>query len=464
VIERERIRILSDRPERPGDYVLYWMQASQREAFNPALEFAVQVGRRLKLPVVVGFGLAPSYPEANARHYAFMLEGLQETRRQIERRGLSFVIRLGQPDQVALALAERAAHLVCDRGYLRHQRAWRENVANEARCRISEIEGDVVVPVELASTKHEVAARTLRPKILKLRDVFLTPLRREHVGPPGKEVAIESDVDLADVEALVRNLPIDQGVRPVRRFRGGTSEAQRRLREFLRNTIDVYDDQRGEPGKGAVSFLSPYLHFGQISPVEIALAARRSVGRGVAAYLEELIVRRELSINFVTFEPNYDAYKGVPAWARKTLEDHRGDPRPHRYDRVRLERAETDDPCWNAAMREMTATGYMHNHMRMYWGKKILEWSAGPEEAFEMALYFNNKFFLCGRDPNSYANIGWLFGLHDRPWPERQVFGTVRSMTASGLRRKVDVEAYATLVERLAAEEETPDVRPMRTK
>lgn len=456
MVEPQRVRVLGDAPERDGGHVLYWMQASQREPGNPALEYAVRTARRLKLPVVVGFGLTTAYPEANARHYAFMLEGLAETRERILRRGMDFVIRRGEPDAVALALARDAAHVVCDRGYLRHQNAWRARVAREARCRVTQVEGDVVVPVEVASDRRETAARTLRPRIVRLRDAFLNPLRRERVARHAAPSGLGSDVDLSNVDALVASLPIDRSVRPVRRFRGGTGEARRLLRAFLRHGLDRYAELRNEPAAGAVSLLAAYLHFGQISPVEIALAARRAGGGGVASYLEELVVRRELAANFVAFEPRYDRYESVPGWARNTLEDHRGDPRPRRYARGALERAETDDPYWNAAMREMTATGYMHNHMRMYWGKKILEWSQDPRDAFATALYLNNKYFLCGRDPNSYANIGWVFGLHDRPWPQRPVFGAVRSMTASGLRRKVDMDAYIALVERLAAAEEPP--------
>ena len=446
MIEAERIRVLSGAPER-GGHVLYWMQASQREPFNPALEYAVRAGRRLGLPVVVAFGLTAGYPEANARHYAFMLEGLAETRERIERRGMRFVIRLGEPDAVALELARDAAHVVCDRGYLRHQVAWRARVAREAPCRVTQVEGDVVVPVETASTRRETAARTLRPRIFALRDAFLAPLRRERVAPRSAAPGLASDVDLSDVDALVAGLPVDQGVRPVRRLRGGTREARRRLRAFLRRGLDRYAELRGEPAAGAVSMLAAYLHFGQISPVEIALAARRAGGAGLAAYLEELVVRRELAMNFVAFEPHYDRYESMPGWAREALDGHRGDARPHRYPGAVLERAETDDPWWNAAMREMTATGYMHNHMRMYWGKKILEWSADPRDAFATALRLNNKYFVCGRDPSSYANVGWVFGLHDRPWPERPVFGTVRSMTAAGLERKTDVEEYVRRID-----------------
>jgi deoxyribodipyrimidine photo-lyase len=451
---------MNEKPVRTGAYVLYWMQQSQREAFNPALEFAVKCAREAAAPLVVGFGLSPTYPEANARHYQFMLEGLQETQRAIERRGISFVLRWGAPDDVAVRLARRAAHVICDRGYLRHQRAWRARVAAEAQCRVTQVEGDAVVPVDLASDKREVAAYTLRPKILRHHDTFMVPLARESDGETRggqsrarDELDLGSDVDLSDLASVVRALPIDQTVAPVARFRGGTGEAHRRLRIFAGSGTDTYQDKRSEPGHQAVSFLSPYLHFGQISPVEVALEVRKVGGRGVAAYLDELIVRRELAINYVTFEPEYDRYDALPPWARATLEKHRSDPRPHRYDLETLEHARTDDRYWNAAMREMVGTGYMHNRMRMYWGKKILEWSSDPQAAFATALRLNNKYFLCGRDANAYANVGWLFGLHDRPWPERPVFGTVRSMTASGLTRKADMEAYVSLVDRLLAAE-----------
>ena len=449
-VEPERVRILADRPERAGDYVLYWMQASQREPFNPALEYAVATAGDLGLPVVVGFGLMPAYPEANARHYSFMLEGLRETRECLERRGIAFVIRRGEPDEIAIELAREAAHVVCDRGYLRHQRAWRRRVGDAAGCRVTQIEGDAVVPVELVSGKRESAARTLRPKLLRLREDFLVPLHREPVEVEAGTLRLESDVDLSDVPRLVRSLPIDQRVPPVRRFRGGTREARRRLRAFVQDKLDAYPEERGEPAAEAVSHLAAYLHFGQVSPVEVALAARQA---GVSTYFEELIVRRELAMNFVLFEPQYDSYRSVPEWARNSLEAHRHDAPSERYTPAELEGAATDDPWWNAALREMTATGYMHNHMRMYWGKQILAWSDTPEHAYETALHLNNKYFLCGRDPNSYANIGWLFGLHDRPWPERPVFGKVRSMTRGGLERKKDMRAYCALVERLVEAE-----------
>jgi deoxyribodipyrimidine photo-lyase len=452
VIAPERLTELNDAPEQPGDYVLYWMQNSQRAEFNPALEVAIAEANRLGLPVLVGFGLTADYPEANARHYAFMLEGLAETEHALRQRGLGFFIRLGSPDDVALSLARRAALVVCDLGYLRPQRQWRARVAAEAARRVLQVEGDVVVPAELVSTKAEIGARTLRPKLLRVRDQFLHPLRGQHPAHSAQHIEVRSDVDLSDIPALLNRLRIDHSVSPVANFYGGYKQARRRLDEFVTRRLPNYVAARAHPGEAKVSALSPYLHFGQISPVEVALAARdaEAANENNASFLEELIVRRELAMNFVHTTPNYDRYDCVPEWARQTLAAHRRDRREQVYTFDQLARADTHDPYWNAAMREMLLTGYMHNYMRMYWGKKVLEWSPSPEEGYVTLLRLNNTFFLDGRDANSYANVGWVFGLHDRPWPERPIFGKVRSMTASGLRRKTDIDAYVRKIAALA--------------
>jgi len=450
-IEPERIAALNDAPERSGDYVLYWMQQSQREPFNPALELAVAEANRLSLPVVVGFGLTDDYPEANARHYTFMLQGLAETARALEQRGIRFVIRRGQPDHVAIVLAQRAALVVCDRGYLRLQRAWHKRVAAMTGRRVVEVEGDVVVPLGVASTRREIAARTLRPRLMARLDDFLAPLATTPVGVDAGRLAVHGDIALGDIAALVKSLRIDHSVAAVAAFRGGHREARRRLDEFLTRSLDRYVDDRAHPGDPHVSTLSPYLHFGQISPVEIALAVRAAHADATNrdAYIEQLIVRRELSMNFVSSTPDYDRYECVPGWARQTLAAHRDDPRLRVYTEDELATASTHDLYWNAAMSELLLTGFMHNHMRMYWGKKVLEWSATPDDAYATLLRLNNRYFVDGRDANSFANVAWVFGLHDRPWPERPIFGGVRYMNAAGLERKTDIGAYVARINAL---------------
>jgi deoxyribodipyrimidine photo-lyase len=430
------------------------MQASQRAAENPALEHAVRRANALGLPVVVGFGLMDDYPEANLRHYTFMLQGLAQTGAALARRSIQFVLRHGHPADVALQLGSDAALIVADRGYLRHQKQWRERVAIEANCAVDQVEGDVVVPVEVTSDKAEFAARTIRPKLKRHLDDYLVALKPTPVKHGSLDLAIKS-LDFHDPAGVLERLKLDRSVPAVTRFPGGPDEAKRVLDRFLTRHLKHYAEHRKRPETDDVSRMSQFLHFGQISPVTVARKvqqAKHGKQDDRATYLEELIIRRELSCNFVHFNPRYDRYEALPDWARQSLAAHRRDKRPALYTMAQLEAAQTADPYWNAAMREMVTTGYMHNYMRMYWGKKILEWSPDPRTAFDRTLHLNNTYFLDGRDPNSFANVAWIFGLHDRGWKERPVYGKVRYMSQGGLERKADPEAYVQKVDRLAHE------------
>jgi deoxyribodipyrimidine photo-lyase len=445
-----RIQSLNDREVRNGRYVLYWMQQTQRVEYNDALNVAIREANRAGLPLLVALGLTDAYPEANLRHFRFMLEGLQDVEAALRQRGIGLVVRLGRPPNVALNLGHDAALIVCDVGYTRHQRAWRRKVARKADCRVLQVESDAVVPVTVVSDKAEYAARTIRPRINRHLERYLVLPRSPALKHRDADLEIPG-LHLGDIERVLRRLNIDRSVPPVGAFfRGGTREAKKRLRRFLQHHLAHYYDHRNQPQTDDISQMSPYLHFGHISPVYLALKVRDArEGQGIdrAAYLEELIVRRELALNFVRYTEDYDRYAGLPEWARKTLAEHAGDHRPHLYDRETLEAADTHDPYWNAAMREMRHTGFMHNYMRMYWGKKILEWSSSPEEAFATALSLNNKYFLDGRDPNSYAGVAWVFGKHDRAWFERPIFGKIRYMAASGLERKCDIRAYVKKID-----------------
>ncbi len=450
-IEPTRIKLLNQKKMTDGDFVLYWMQQSQRAEENQALEYAVELANHLDRPMVVVFGLTNGYPEANLRHYRFMLEGLRETVATLEKRGIQMAVQLGSPPDVALKAGQRAAAIVCDCGYLRFQKAWRRSLARKAACRVVQVEADVVVPVAVTSSKAEYAARTLRPKITRhlneyLKEFHVVPLKNSSLGLDIKN--LRANLNLEAIDALQSRLDVDRSVEPVNLFfKGGTREAKKRLKNFLNQSLKHYPDHHNQPQTDDISHMSPYLHFGQISPLYLALQVKAVDGRKVGldaieAYLEQLIVRRELAVNFVNFTPNYDTYDCIPGWASQTLSDHLSDDRPNRYSRTQLENAETHDPYWNAAMLEMKHTGFMHNYMRMYWGKKILEWSRTPQQAFDITLALNNKYFLDGRDPNSYTGVAWIYGVHDRAWPERPIFGKTRFMAASGLERKCDIMAY----------------------
>ncbi len=454
-IQKSRIQSLNNLDVHKGKYILYWMQQSQRAEYNHALEYAVQTANHLRQPLLVAFGLTTDYPEANLRHYTFLLEGLRETQATLASRGIKMIVRTDKPDAVALTLGNSASIIVCDRGYLRHQKAWRSRVAAEATCRVVQVESDLIVPVQTVSEKAEYAARTIRPKIHRQLDMYLVRFKHHKPSYPSIDLKVKG-IPLKRTDSVLKALTIDRSVPPISNFlQGGTSVAKAKFRDFLQNRLSQYEQHHNQPQTDDISHMGPYLHFGQISPLYLALRLKSvddHLRSAKDAYLEELIVRRELAANFVHYTSSYDTYECVPNWARQSLADHRPDIRRYIYSREQLEAAKTHDPYWNAAMREMKFTGFMHNYMRMYWGKKILAWSETPEEAFQTTLAINNKYFVDGRDPNSYAGVGWIYGLHDRAWPERPIFGKIRYMTASGLERKCNISAYVDKVEKRIAQ------------
>ncbi len=441
MLQDERVKALNSRAPLRGSYVLYWMQASQRASCNHALAYAAAAANERKLSLLVFFGLTESYPSANLRHYRFMLDGLAETQADLAGMRIRLAVRRQSPEKGAIELARDASLVVVDRGYLRHQRMWRHAAAERMACPLIQVESDVVVPIQEASPKEEYAAFTLRPKITRQLDRYLVPFEEVRPARSSLDLDIEG-IDLSDLGAALDSLHIDRDTHPVEGIRGGPSRAGARLRAFLEEGLDHYGEKRNDPALDRGSVMSPYLHFGQISPLQIALEVQKAGGPAADSYLEELIVRRELSMNFVYYNPAYDSLEGLPAWARATLREHAEDRREYLYSLRELEEARTHDPYWNAAQREMVATGRMHNYMRMYWGKKIIAWSESPAVAYRAAMYLNDKYELDGRDGNSYAGVLWCFGKHDRAWKERAVLGKLRFMSQEGLRRKFDMESY----------------------
>lgn len=444
----ERILVLNSKSIQKGLLGIYWMQQSQRVEFNHALAHAVTRANELNLPLAVVFVVTPRFPEANQRSYDFMLKGLSEVKNNLEKRGISFHLFSGDPVKILPELTADSAFLITDRGYLRIQKKWRSLIAQKLECLMEQVESDVVVPLETVSFKEEYAAATLRPKILKQVESFLEPV----ILPELKRASLGCDFfkskSMTPLEIL-SGLKADSSVFPVTSITPGYSSAVSRLEDFIEHHLENYAESKNDPGINSVSSLSPYLHFGQISPLEIALKVKASDSKGSEVYLEELIVRRELAMNFVNFNPQYDSYPALPLWGQKTLKAHEKDPREYLYSLKELENARTHDPFWNAAQTEMVLTGKMQGYMRMYWGKKVLEWTEKPEKAFEVLLYLNNKYSLDGRDPNGFAGVAWCFGKHDRPWKERRIFGHIRYMNDKGLIRKFDMEVYLQRVRAL---------------
>lgn len=437
-------------PNSAGRCVVYWMQRAQRAVDNPALDTAIEAANLLGKPVVVFFALVP-YPNANWRHYQFIVEALGDTAARLAKRGVGFVLRRHPDNDLAAFCNEvRAALVIGDENPLREPERWRQTLAGMLRAPFWTVDADVLVPSKLI-VKEQFAARTIRPRVHALLPEFFTagaePRPRVVWKTPRGVRTLRPADDLLD------GFPLDRATQPVTTFRGGTDEAMKALRRFITRRLVGYAVRRNEPSVTGTSQLSPYLHFGHIGPRTVALAAR-DAGAPAAdrdAFLEEMIVRRELAVNFVRYNPRYDSLASAEPWALRTLSEHAGDRRPYVYSERQLENAATHDPLWNAAQRQMALTAWMHGYVRMYWAKKILEWSRDPEAAFDTAVRLNDRYELDGRDPNGYAGVAWaIAGKHDRAWgPARPIYGMVRYMSFASTSRKFDSKAYIAQIEAL---------------
>jgi deoxyribodipyrimidine photo-lyase len=426
-----------------GGVAAYWMSRDQRVSDNWALLYARQLAQERKVPLLVCFCLAEDYPHANLRHFAFMLKGLKQVYERLMEKNIPFFLLKGDPVEKILEFVSKnnIGTLVTDFDPLRIKRKWKSGAAGKIGIPFYEVDAHNIVPCRYASQKQEYGAYTLRPKINRLLDDFLDDF------PPLKENTADNTPEKpgVDFKKTIMDIRTDRSVGEVNGIEPGEKGAQKALDSFIDGRIDGYGSKRNNPDNDMQSGLSPYLHFGNISAQRIAMEVLYS-NAGDAdrdAFLEELIVRRELSDNYCYYNRNYDSFKGFPPWARKTLDDHRGDPREYIYEAGKLEGSLTHDPLWNAAQSQMVITGRMHGYMRMYWAKKILEWSPSPDEAQETAIYLNDKYSLDGRDPNGYTGIAWsIGGVHDRAWGERAIFGKVRYMSYNGARSKFDVKSY----------------------
>lgn len=439
-------------PDPEGRCVVYWMQRAQRALDNPALEMAVQAANALGKPCVVFLAPVPFYPHANLRHYRFLNQGIPAIARRLEQRGVGFVLRR-YPDHHLLKFCDevKPALVVGDENPLSEPAKWRETMARQLRVPLWTVDADVIVPSTLLM-KEQWAAYTARPIIHRLLPEFLVP-----VGNSRAKVAWKTPSGVKSLPAdadITEGWELDRSVAPSEFFRGGTDEGLKKLKAFIKDGLAGYVEDRNKPELDSTSHLSPYLHFGHLGPNTVALAVKKAEAPNTAkdAFLEQLIVRRELAVNFVRFNPDYGSFESGPAWAHKTLAEHARDPRKT-YTERQMELAETEDPLWNACQQQMVVTGWMHNYMRMYWAKKILEWSRTPAQAYRTAVYLNDKYELDGRDPNGYAGIAWaIVGKHDRPWFERPVFGQIRYMSFNSTSKKFDSKRYIEQMSALAGD------------
>jgi len=436
-------------PDAEGTCVCYWIQRAQRGVDNHAVDLAVALGNALKLPVVVYFAGISNFPHANLRHYAFLNRGLWDVEEDLAQRNVSFCMRVAPNASPGEFFKElRPALVVGDENPMREPESWRRRVAKHLTVPFYTVDTDVVVPSKLME-KAQYGAYTIRPRLYRALPEFLVPYENL-VADVGwkKPRGLHTDSVRQDMTAGWEDL--DRSVKPVAGWVGGTHAAQDRLKKFVGRMLREYEEKRNHPEVDGTSALSPYLHFGHIGPLTIALAVADAAAKDKSlvaakdAYFNELIAWRELAVNFVKFQNDrYDSVEAAEDWAKATIAEHARDEREFLYTRDQLEAAETHDELWNAAQIQMVRDGWMHNYLRMYWAKKILEWTPDVATAMEIAIYLNDRYFLDGRDPNGYAGIAWaILGKFDRAWGDRAVFGKRRYMSGASTGKKFDSKAY----------------------
>lgn len=508
----KRVRLLNQdglgrAPVKARGPVVYWMKRDQRSRDNWALIYAQEMSIQARVPLVVVFCLVPEFLGATWRQYSFMISGLKEVESSLRNLSIPFFVLEGDPAREIPQFVQdmEACMLVTDFDPLRINRSWVSSIIGGTEngygissgvvlsgsgavsgvgsgigssnvsdlCSVNgsdvvsgtgcssrriidipfyEVDAHNIVPCWEASSKQEYAARTFRPKIWRAVPEFLDDFPEPRIHPfPLKG----DEIDWARIERNVMNaVPSEaSSVPPVSWIKPGETAARQRLESFIVSGLDGYADCRNDPSHDCQSGLSPYLHFGHLSPQRAALeilAAPDWPSKG--AFLEELIVRRELSDNLCFYNQAYDSYMVFPSWAQASLNAHRDDRREYVYTPAELARGDTHDEIWNSCQLEMVHRGKMHGYLRMYWAKKILEWSQSPEKALAEAIRQNDRYELDGRDPNGYVGAAWCIGgLHDRAFSERPVYGKVRYMSHRGLRSKFDMDSYIQRIQSISS-------------
>lgn len=449
----KRVRLLKKGRPKSGP-VAYWMSRDQRVQDNWALLFAGELSVQKKTHLYVLFCLVPDFLNAGPHQFDFMIDGLMQTEKLLREKLIPFFLVSGKPhEKITSFLKEHSiSTLVTDFDPLKIKRQWKEKIASSIDIDFYEVDTHNIIPCWEASIKKEYAAFTIRPRIKEKLSEFLEDFPEPDTGNSNTEIIRKAININTDWNGVKKSLGLGKTIPEMNWLKPGYKNAFEMLDSFLEKKIYNYAYDRNDPNKDAQSDLSPYLHFGQIAAQRIVLeVSKLDIKEELKEpFLEELITRRELSDNFCLYNDNYDSFDGFPDWAKDTLNFHRTDKRPYIYKLEQLEKAETHDKLWNASQIQMVKTGKMHGYMRMYWAKKILEWTKHPEEAIEYAVYLNDRYELDGRDPNGYAGIAWsIGGVHDRAWNERDIFGKIRYMSYAGCRRKFDTDSYIKRIDRL---------------
>jgi len=442
-----RIKKINNKTENnQGEYVFYWVINGLRINYNFALKFAIEKANQFKKPLLVFFGLRDGYYWSTLRHYQFLKEGLIELLESLKKLNIAFIVKKIDSDDDILSYAKKAVIFISDEVYLNGTKKRQEDLADKINAPFYLVENNSYYPVNTLLNKKANFSRQIRDKVFNLlnlvkKDFYLKKIKVNCLN-------FFPNFEKGDIEKEFAKLNLDKKIY-FKKFIGGEKEAEKFLREFIEKKLPFYNKFHSYPEKDCTSNLSSFLHFGNISPVKVVDEVLKKYSlkdENVYSFFNELLVWRELAFNFVYFNKNYFNFNSIPFWAKKTLDDHKNDKRDYLYSFDDLEQGKTHDNYWNACQKEMVYLGKMAGYMRMYWVKKVIEWTNDWKKAYSWLVKMNNKYELDGRDPNGYLGISWSFGNFDRPWKERKIFGKVRYMSSTGLERKFDIKKYVEKV------------------
>ena len=438
-MNENRIRKINDLEYKSGS-ILYWCNREIRSKDNWALLHAANIAEKNKVPLYVVYNLDIGYLGGGLRQHKFKLDGLKVLETNLEKLNIPLFILTKSfvQDITSFIKKNNVGFVVTDFSPLRISKKWVNDLNLKLKIPFVQVDAHNIVPVWITSQKQEFAAYTIRPKLNRLFPEYISDYPKLKTNKHNKLK------NKNNFEKLMK-ANVDKNVLPVDWIKSGENEGIKMLKDFIKNRLNNYSKNRNIPPLKQISNLSPYFHYGMLSPqravYEVSKANAKKEDKD--SFIEEAFVRRELSDNYCYYNEYYDSFNGFPDWAKKSLKEHAKDKREYIYTTKQFENAKTHDDLWNAAQMEMVNKGKMHGYMRMYWAKKILEWTKSPKDALKIAIYLNDKYELDGRDPNGYVGCAWsIGGLHDRAWFERPVFGKIRFMSYNGCKSKFDINKY----------------------
>ena len=434
----DRIIRANEKPITDGAYVLVVLDRALRGMDNPVIEAAISHANNLKLSIIVFSELDITVIHASDRICYFTLGAFRELAKTLAEQNITCIqsIRKEKEDSLKSLVAD-AAVIYTDEDYTHWDRAKCDRLLKLAQQTVFTVDAARLVPTRklpegLKTTpEFRKAHGALRDRYLELRQKARSAnLETAATDETLENIPLHNFAEYTDAELakLVSELNIDHKIFISAEHPPTQAEIGDRIKTLKENILKKYKWIRNNPAlEYSTSELSPYLHFGMVSPHQIleAIEASEIPKSYTWKFRDEFLTWREWSHYQALYDPNLHEYDSLPEKARQTLEEHAKDDRPELRSFEDIMQGNTSDATWNAAQKEWLNTGWLHNNLRMYWSKQILRFTESPQKAWETACYLNDHISLDGRDPATYASMQWAFGNGKPGYSEKPIYGLV---------------------------------------